>query len=69
MISGSGILVEATVIMRDKFSSGIIANIRFIIEKTSEKNKISLKDDLLGRFEEKYSCWLKMKRITALVMK
>ena len=32
-------------------------------------NKIAVEDDLLGNIEEKYSCWLKMKRIIALVLK
>ena len=32
-------------------------------------NKIAVKDDLVGNIEEKYSCWLKMKRIIALMLK
>ena len=31
--------------------------------------KIAAKDDLLGNIEEKYSCWLKMKQIIALMLK
>ena len=32
-------------------------------------SKIAVKDDLLGNIEEKYSCWLKMKQIIALMLK
>ena len=32
-------------------------------------NKIAVEDDLVGNIEEKYSCWLKMKRIIALMLK
>ena len=32
-------------------------------------NKIAVKDNLLGKIEEKYSCWFKMKRIIALMLK
>ena len=32
-------------------------------------NKIAVEDDLVGNIEEKYSCWLKMKRIIALMLR
>ena len=39
MISGSKDLVQATVIMGDKFGSGIISSRRSRIEETSENNQ------------------------------
>ena len=39
------------------------------LKKQVKTNKIAVEDDLLGNIEEKYSCWLKMKRIMALMLK
>ena len=39
------------------------------LKKQVKTNKIAVEDDLLGNTEEKYSCWLKMKRIIALMLK
>ena len=39
------------------------------LKKQVKTNQIALEDDLLGNIEEKYSCWLKMKRIIALMLK
>ena len=39
------------------------------LKKQVKTNKIAVEDDLLGNTEEKYSCWLKMKRIIALILK
>ena len=39
------------------------------LKKQVKTNKTAVEDDLLGNTEEKYSCWLKMKRIIALVLK
>ena len=39
------------------------------MNKQVKTNKIAVKDDLLGKIEEKYSCWFKMKRIIALMLK
>ena len=39
------------------------------LKKQVKTNKIAVKDDLLGKIEEKYSCWLKLKRIIALMLK
>ena len=39
------------------------------LKKQVKTNKIAAEDDLLGNIEEKYSCWLKLKRITALMLK
>ena len=38
-------------------------------KKQVKINKIAVEDDLLGNTEEKYSCWLKMKQVIALVLK
>ena len=38
-------------------------------KKQVKTNKVAVEDDLLGNIEEKYSCWLKMKRIIALILK
>ena len=39
------------------------------LKKQVKTNKIAVEYDLLGNIEEKYSCWLKMKLIIALVLK
>ena len=39
------------------------------MKKQVKTNKIAVEDDLLGNTGEIYSCWLKMKRIIALVLK
>ena len=39
------------------------------LKKQVKTNKIAVEDDLLGNTEEKYSCWLKMKQIIALMLK
>ena len=39
------------------------------MNKQVKTNKIAVKDNLLGKIEEKYSCWFKMKRIIALMLK
>ena len=39
------------------------------LTKQVKTNKIAVEDDLLRNIEEKYSCWLKMKQIIALVLK
>ena len=59
----------AKVIMGDKFRSGIITTRRCRIEKKVKINKIIVEDDLLGNVKEQYSSWLKVKRITTLVLR
>ena len=39
------------------------------LKKQVKTNKIAVEDDLLRNIEEKYSCYLKMKRIIALMLK
>ena len=39
------------------------------LKKQLKTNKIAVEDDLSGNIEEKYACWLKMKRIIALMLK
>ena len=39
------------------------------LKKQVKTNKIVVEDDPLGKIEEKHSCWLKMKRIIALMLK
>ena len=39
------------------------------LKKQVKTYKIASEDDLLGNIEEKYLCWLKMKRIIALMLK
>ena len=38
------------------------------LKKQVKINKIAVESDLLGNIEEKYSCWLKIKQIIALVL-
>ena len=38
------------------------------LKKQVKINKTTVEDDLSGNIEEKYSCWLKMKRTIALVL-
>ena len=39
------------------------------LKKQVKTYKIAVEDDLLGNTEEKYPCWLKMKRLIALMLK
>ena len=68
MVSESRILVEATVIMVDKFGSVLLKPEDPELKKQVKINKTAVEDDLSGNIEENYSCWLKMKRTIALVL-
>ena len=63
------ILEEAKVIMATSLVPVLLQPEDSELNKQVEINKIAVEDDLLGNIEEKYSCWLKIKRIIALVLK
>ena len=69
MPSGFRILEEAKVIMATSLVPVLLQPGDSELNKQVEINKIAVEDDLLGNIEEKYSCWLKIKRIIALVLK
>ena len=69
MPSGFRILEEAKVIMATSLVPVLLQPEDSELNKQVEINKIAVEDDLLGNIEEKYSCWLKIKRIIALVLK
>ena len=69
MPSGFRIFEEAKVIMATSLVPVLLQPEDPELNKQMEINKIVVEDDLLGNIEEKYSCWLKIKRIIALVLK